>query len=277
MGTSRIPSPAEVSLAARVLVLKTLLRRLYELAVRSSPLGFAMPEDIRLMDAVGKALEKRDIAKPEPAKPVALAETLDDPSMPLAPCPKCGAWVEDHDGFGVLAHIKPAYADGCGHCSHPSRDGDGHGGWICGICARRDFPPLAADHPVVARGMICPLCEKRFVGGDKTTLVTTPGGKRYGRDVESDVVHVNCADALPPRRKAAKWSRIGADWEVVDGTPCLAVTPPEGPAFMLRLRDADAFRGFMCSVMEAACKAFPEIAAENEFVNGPDPNPERKV
>lgn len=44
-------------------------------------------------------------------------------------CPECGAWVEDHDGFGVLAHTKPVYPDGCGYCCHPSRDGG-----ICGIC-----------------------------------------------------------------------------------------------------------------------------------------------
>ena len=50
-----------------------------------------------------------------------------------APCPKCGAWVEDLDGFGVLAHYAPM-PDACGYCSHPSRDGDGHGGMKCGIC-----------------------------------------------------------------------------------------------------------------------------------------------
>lgn len=54
--------------------------------------------------------------------------------MPTATCPRCKAEVEDFDGFGVLAHIKPAYPDGCGYCSHPSRDGDGKGNWVCGIC-----------------------------------------------------------------------------------------------------------------------------------------------
>ncbi len=48
---------------------------------------------------------------------------------PKAQCPRCGVWVNDFDGFGVLAHTKPAYSDGCGYCSHPSRD-DG----VCGIC-----------------------------------------------------------------------------------------------------------------------------------------------
>lgn len=48
---------------------------------------------------------------------------------PRTQCPECGAWVADHDGFGVLAHTKPAYKDGCGYCSHPTRDGG-----VCGIC-----------------------------------------------------------------------------------------------------------------------------------------------
>jgi len=38
-------------------------------------------------------------------------------------CPKCGTILDDHDGFGCLAHGK------CGYCSHPSTlDG------FCGIC-----------------------------------------------------------------------------------------------------------------------------------------------
>ena len=51
--------------------------------------------------------------------------------MPESRCPGCGVWLADFDGFGVLAHVKPAYADGCGYCSHPSRDGDGKGNWVC--------------------------------------------------------------------------------------------------------------------------------------------------
>ena len=57
-----------------------------------------------------------------------------DDTAPTAPCPRCGAEVEDYDGFGVLAHVQPYHADGCGYCSHPSRDGDGMGGMVCGIC-----------------------------------------------------------------------------------------------------------------------------------------------
>jgi hypothetical protein len=36
---------------------------------------------------------------------------------PQTQCPRCLAWVDDLDGFGVLAHLGP---DGCGYCSHPS-------------------------------------------------------------------------------------------------------------------------------------------------------------
>lgn len=50
------------------------------------------------------------------------------PDTDMSPCPKCGAWVEDLDGFGVLAHLKP-HPTACGYCSHPSRTGG-----VCGIC-----------------------------------------------------------------------------------------------------------------------------------------------
>lgn len=51
--------------------------------------------------------------------------------IPQTQCPKCGTWLDDHDGFGVLAHGK------CGYCCHPSTiDG------TCGICgALRDSDP----------------------------------------------------------------------------------------------------------------------------------------
>ncbi len=46
--------------------------------------------------------------------------------VPDSPCPKCGAWVPDLDGFGVLAHLGPG---GCGYCAHASLT-DG----VCGFC-----------------------------------------------------------------------------------------------------------------------------------------------
>jgi len=49
-------------------------------------------------------------------------------------CPRCGAEHPDHDGFGFIAHTKPAYPDGCGWCSHPTHDRDATGRWVCGIC-----------------------------------------------------------------------------------------------------------------------------------------------
>lgn len=44
----------------------------------------------------------------------------------LSVCPKCGALVEDLDGFGVLAHLAPG---GCGYCSHFDVYGD-----VCRVC-----------------------------------------------------------------------------------------------------------------------------------------------
>ena len=50
--------------------------------------------------------------------------------VPQSQCPKCKKWVDDHDGFGVLAH------DECGYCSHPSSQGDDTGRMICDICGK---------------------------------------------------------------------------------------------------------------------------------------------
>ncbi len=60
-------------------------------------------------------------------------EAASESDQPQTQCPGCGAWVDDFDGFGVLGHTKPAYKDGCGYCSHPTRDLEPHG-WVCGIC-----------------------------------------------------------------------------------------------------------------------------------------------
>lgn len=49
----------------------------------------------------------------------------------IAQCPQCKRWVADNDGFGVLAHLEPAYKGGCGYCSHPnSLEGK------CGLCGK---------------------------------------------------------------------------------------------------------------------------------------------
>lgn len=49
--------------------------------------------------------------------------------QPMMKCPRCGVEEPDYDGFGMLAHVKPAFPNGCGWCSHPSRDNG-----VCGIC-----------------------------------------------------------------------------------------------------------------------------------------------
>jgi len=50
-----------------------------------------------------------------------MADAADE--IPQTQCPKCGAWVDDYDGFGVLAHPE------CGYCCHPSSTNG-----VCGIC-----------------------------------------------------------------------------------------------------------------------------------------------
>jgi hypothetical protein len=57
---------------------------------------------------------------------------MSDDEQEYISCPACGREELDFDGF-ILAHTKPAYENGCGWCSHPSRD-DG----VCGICGDID-------------------------------------------------------------------------------------------------------------------------------------------
>lgn len=56
-------------------------------------------------------------------------------AQPMMVCPRCKAEEPDHDGFGMLAHVKPAFPNGCGWCSHPSRDNG-----VCGICGDVEQP-----------------------------------------------------------------------------------------------------------------------------------------
>lgn len=53
----------------------------------------------------------------------------DEDEVSQSLCPRCGEWVDDFDGFGVLAHAA------CGYCSHPSLTGG-----VCGICEARIEP-----------------------------------------------------------------------------------------------------------------------------------------
>lgn len=76
--------------------------------------------------------------------------------QPQMRCPQCGELEDDFDGFGMLAHTKPAYENGCGYCSHPSRDGG-----VCGICgdvekagARKTMDDLACERGVMAATII---------------------------------------------------------------------------------------------------------------------------
>ena len=58
--------------------------------------------------------------------------------MPTMLCPQCGAEHPDFDGFGFIAHTKPAYEDACGWCSHPMRPGG-----RCTLCG--DVEPNGAE------------------------------------------------------------------------------------------------------------------------------------
>jgi hypothetical protein len=60
-------------------------------------------------------------------------------AQPMAACPSCGVHEPDYDGFGILAHLKPAYLNGCGYCSHPARKDD-----VCELCGDIQGKPRAA-------------------------------------------------------------------------------------------------------------------------------------
>lgn len=53
----------------------------------------------------------------------------DDNEMPTMTCPQCKREEPDFDGFGMLAHVKPAYEHGCGYCTHASITGG-----VCDYC-----------------------------------------------------------------------------------------------------------------------------------------------
>ena len=57
--------------------------------------------------------------------------------QPQMQCPRCGMWMDDFDGFGVLAHVAPM-PQPCGYCVHPTRDRDAATGeLVCAICGDR--------------------------------------------------------------------------------------------------------------------------------------------
>jgi hypothetical protein len=62
-------------------------------------------------------------------------DVFESDEQPMMRCPRCGAEHPDFDGFGFVAHTKPAFADGCGYCSHPARLAATDGTSVCEICA----------------------------------------------------------------------------------------------------------------------------------------------
>jgi len=60
--------------------------------------------------------------------------------QPMMKCPRCGLSEPDYDGFGMLAHTKPAYENGCGYCLHPALDAG-----ACDICGASPDPGKEGD------------------------------------------------------------------------------------------------------------------------------------
>ena len=53
-----------------------------------------------------------------------------EPLRVMVECPECHVEHEDLDGFGFV------YCPACGHCTHPSADGDDDNGMYCTVCGR---------------------------------------------------------------------------------------------------------------------------------------------
>lgn len=94
-----------------------------DLIAKGEALLVAMPKEER-EEAITAFLESKKSDTQEQSE-------SSESEYPKTQCPKCGEWIEDMDGFGVLAH------KACGYCSHPSQDGDGEGDFICGICGQK--------------------------------------------------------------------------------------------------------------------------------------------
>jgi len=143
---------------------------------------------------------------------------------PQTKCPKCGRLEPDHDGFGMLSHIKPAYEHGCGWCSHPGRDKDESGRWVCNYCGdvledrtvREELASYAHDawagwmkylfskclgHPSGNLELIIPAsCVKRW-----TRQMHTPYSELPEEERESDIREADrILDTVRGRKRACK-------------------------------------------------------------------------
>lgn len=75
--------------------------------------------------------------------------------QPTMTCPRCGWETEDFDGVEFVAHVAPM-PNACGYCRHPSRDGDGNGNMVCGICGDKevDASPNTPIADLIAKSSI---------------------------------------------------------------------------------------------------------------------------
>lgn len=61
----------------------------------------------------------------------------------------------------------------------------------------RKFPPLAADHPIVTTGRLCPGCSKMFVPGDEIGLLLVGPGDDPDERMRRDEGRAYNAIGLP--------------------------------------------------------------------------------
>ena|SRR5579864_760169 len=76
--------------------------------------------------------------------------------MQTMTCPRCGVEETDYDGLGMLAHTKPTFEKGCGWCSHPSKDQEKDGPWVCGLCGSKFLWNVTYVNKIGLRTMLGP-------------------------------------------------------------------------------------------------------------------------
>jgi len=90
---------------------------------------------------------------------------------PKTQCPKCGEWIEDHDGFGVLYH------KACGYCKRASSTGNDEGQLICDYCGKQTgsyIPRKKNTCYKCGKVLELPKAKTQFIGTRISILIDAP-------------------------------------------------------------------------------------------------------
>lgn len=102
-----------------------------------------------------------------------------DDELPRALCPRCGMFVIDYDGFGVLAHVSTEeHPDdtACGYCSHPAYEDN-----RCTICGEKSPSPVVPVYQVTAPHFVAAVEIRDGVVFDAAPIIKYMIGWEAGR------------------------------------------------------------------------------------------------